>query len=344
VSAAPPISRSALLEAARWQLELEQSPDTVSEAFQHWLQQNAEHSQAWQAIAGLSASLAPLRHDSMVSTALGNLYGLPGSDTVRKPKRSTKARRRSIAGVLAAIGLGSVAWQWRRAPAVQWQADQQASTGNGERKQVSLADGSTLWLSARSAFSSYTTAGVQRIALERGELAVQTAAGSKARLVVCTAHGWMEALGTYFSVGTRPHDTVVNVFQGRVGVRLDPQVWSSSESIPARAIESSAQALVQAGEQLRFNAMRFFAPARAEPHREAWTRGVLHAEAMPLAQFAFELGQFHGKAIEVEAAAQRHRVVGRFPLDDLPRSLAMLQSVLPVRVQMQAARVVIEAR
>ncbi len=71
----------------------------------------------------------------------------------------------------------------------------------------------------------------------------------------------------------------------------------------------------------------------ADPAREAWSRGVILAEDLSLGDLVAELGRYHVGYTGVDPRITGLRVVGRYPANDLPRTLAMLERELPVRIQ-----------
>ncbi|HCN45576.1 MAG TPA: iron dicitrate transport regulator FecR, partial [Pseudomonas sp.] len=66
---------------------------------------------------------------------------------------------------------------------------------------------------------------------------------------------------------------------------------------------------------------------------EAWSRGLLLAEDMPLGRFIEELGSYRRGHIGLDPALSELRVMGSFPLNDTDLVLAQLQDALPIKVQ-----------
>jgi len=91
-------------------------------------------------------------------------------------------------------------------------------------------------------------------------------------------------------------------------------------------------ATIGAGSQVRFTAERLDAAMPADPAREAWSRGVLLAQDIPLGEVVAELSRYRRGHMAVAPEVARLPVLGSYPLDDLDGALAMLQQALPIQV------------
>lgn len=90
---------------------------------------------------------------------------------------------------------------------------------------------------------------------------------------------------------------------------------------------------VDAGQQLRWNLARLPLPVPALPGADAWVRGMLVADAMPLQQVLQELGRYQHRWLRVDPHVAGLPVSGAFPLDDLQRSLSMLAATHALRIE-----------
>ncbi|MCY1371995.1 Protein FecR [compost metagenome] len=66
--------------------------------------------------------------------------------------------------------------------------------------------------------------------------------------------------------------------------------------------------------------------------RQSWSKGVLLADDMPLGAFVQELSHYRHGHLAVAPEVADLRVVGSYPLHDSDQALAMLEGVLPIRV------------
>ena len=91
--------------------------------------------------------------------------------------------------------------------------------------------------------------------------------------------------------------------------------------------------VVDAGQQASYAANGIGELNPADGNRAAWANGVLLAENMLLKTFAAELSQHHHGRLEVDPEVANLTLLGAFPLDDLERTLNMVETTLPVKVR-----------
>lgn len=298
-------------QAAAWFALLYSGDATDADraGWQRWLQQAEDHRAAWQLAERVGQRFAPLQSQDAPRLTV---------DCLPAASQGRTRRRRLLGLAVAALGGGVLGWSaWGRlGPAGAWLADYRTATG--ERRETLLADGTRLWLGSASAVDQAYGASLRRLQLLAGEILVQTAADPARPLVVDTAHGRMQALGTRFGVRLEANgSTLLSVYEGRVRA-----------SISAGA----AMALVEAGQQLRFNAQGLQERAPADPAREAWSRGILLAHDRPLGEVVAELARYRHGVMQVSPQVAQLPVLGSYPLDDVESALAMLERALPIRV------------
>jgi len=305
------VTPDSLQQAAEWfaLLRCDTGGERNRIAWKHWLEQRPEHRDAWCRIETISQRFEPLRAARE-----------PAADTIRA-LASRRGRRRRFVGQLALLagagGLGWASWRHTALPGLVASALADQRTGAGEIRQIAVDD-SRLWLNGDSAVDVALDAGTRRLALRRGEMLVDAAPGPAPARVVDTPQGRITAVAAArFDVKLEEGAALVSVFSGRVAVRT------------VRGDDCA----VQAGQQMRFtcDATGTLEPVRLA--REAWTRGVLLADNMPLAELVAELsGHFHGH-IGIAREVAGLRVLGGYPLQQPLRALAMVAQVLPIRVE-----------
>ncbi|MHA6194472.1 FecR domain-containing protein [Pseudomonas wadenswilerensis] len=309
MNAAPP-DHATLQQAADWYARLSGQPGDLAlqQAWQHWLDQDERHRQAWGFVERVSQRFAPL-HDDVEDAA----------QTLEQLRRQGVNRRRLLRGVAGVAGLGFLGlFAWRpllREPLLTWQADLRSTTG--EIVEQRLADGTRLWLASDSAVDVHFDDHQRSLHLYRGEVLISTASDPRP-LRVHTAQGSLQPLGTRFSVALDASGTRLTVFEGRV---------------LARCAGSNAQQEVAAGHGLGFDGQGFTPLQPASPARESWSRGVLLAEDLPLERFVAELGRYRHGYLGVDPALRGLKIMGTFPLHDTDQALAMLERTLPVKVR-----------
>ncbi|MDF3833997.1 FecR domain-containing protein, partial [Cupriavidus basilensis] len=185
--------------AVEWLLAL-QAEDATSAtrlAWQRWVDAHPDHARAWQRIEAVNDRLRQL--SSPVASAVAHAALAP-------PR--TRTRREAVKTLALLLFAGGVGWMAEeRAPWREWAADER--TGVGERRAVTLADGTVVSLNTDSAIDVRFSAGERRVRLIGGEILVVTGKDGKngtapRPFVVQTEHGEMQPLGTRFSVRLLP--------------------------------------------------------------------------------------------------------------------------------------------
>lgn len=297
-------SQQALLDAARWFVELN-SGDAGEQDYQQWqawLDASPQHRQAWERASALGERFVGLPRDL-------------GLATLSAPKRL--GRRQAIKHLALLLGIGVVGYgAVREQPWRAWSADLRTATG--ERREVTLADGTHLILNTASAVDVRMDNERRLLHLIEGEILVDS--GKDARpLLVATAEGLVRPLGTRFLVRQQAGWTQVAVFSGRVALQ------------PTEG--SGAARILEAGQRSAFDRSASHSVATAGSELLAWTQGMLVADNMSLADFARELGRYRQGHLGCAAEVAELRISGAFPLNDTDRALAALEKNLPVRTR-----------
>lgn len=308
-----PIDRSVLRAAARWLVRLhsgEAGPQDHA-ACAHWRSQHPAHEQAWQRAERMAAKFG----------ALPTSVAMP----VLARAQTQRANRRAALQTLALLATSvPVAWLgWRHAPWQVWTADYRSAVG--ERREITLADGSTIVLDTASAINVTFDSHQRQIQLRQGAILVTTAADAALQrpFSVHTAHGQLRALGTRFSVrqdgdAHQPGAIHVAVTEGAVEVTL------TGDSRPTLVLA--------AGRQTVLSAAGARAPQPVDIAVQGWTQGVLHADGMRLDAFCAELARYRAGVIRCAPEVAQLRISGMFPLRDTDYALTMLATTLPVQV------------
>lgn len=299
------LSHASLQQAAQWYVRL-QDPQGGSQAQQHWqtwLGQNPEHQAAWRYVERVSQRFAHLTDEPIGAG---------------RALRST--RRQTLKTLLVLCAGSTLAWGTWRGTALPrvisgWSADY--ATASGEIRDALLADGTHIWLNALSAMDVRFDAQQRLLHLRFGEVLIDTAKDLQRPFLVDTAHGHLRALGTRFSVLHSEDSTTLNVFDGRVEVR-------TADGQQVRIIESGQQAVFGR------HTIRSTVPASAT--REAWSRGVLLADNLPLGQLIGELNRYRPGHLGCDPAVAHLPVMGSFPLKDSEHALRLLEAALPIQV------------
>ncbi|KPC54187.1 FecR domain-containing protein [Amantichitinum ursilacus] len=301
-----PIDPQVLAQAADWLVRLQDSKVSAQDrhAFEQWRNAAPEHARAW------------LRAEHL----LQRLDELPAALAISTLERApTLSRRAALGRIALALGVMPAGWLgWRAAQRQGWLADQH--TAVGEHRALQLADGSRLTLNTSTRLDIDFSASARRLTLPHGEILLETAPDriQPARpFLVHTPDAVLRAMGTRFMVRRRHGRTHLAVFDGAVAIALPRQ---------------PAQMILVAGQQTLIHAGQIAAPSPADDTLAAWTRGLLLADAMRLDQLVDELGRYTSVYLQCDPAVAALRISGVFPLNDVPRALAMLMAASPVDV------------
>lgn len=296
-----PVGSAILDEAAAWLMQLHSGESSEAEriACAQWRQRSAEHARAWERAERLLMRLGGLPPE-LANPALG-----------RAPDASRRHALKQLGLLLAAT---PVAWAaWRGAP-TEWLADHH--TAVGEQQAMTLPDGSRLTLNTASAVDLRFNAQQRQIALRQGEILVEAPSAASPALQVSTVQGLLSAQSGRFSVRQDEGYTRLAVLEG--AVRVQPL--------------QGAALRVQAGQGSVFDASGRATRMLVDAGATAWTRGMLMADRMPLAEFAAELARYRRGILRCDPQVAGLLISGAYPLLNRERTLAMLQATYPIRI------------
>ena len=302
---AGPIDRRVAREAARWYVRL-QAPDvndSQRQACAFWRAEHPEHERAWSLAEGFSARARLIPAELAV-------------ETLNRPADPQRRRFTQALALLIMAGPAAMLVQ-RTATWQQFAADVRSATG--ERREITLADGTLIQLNTDSAVDVVFTERQRSVRLVRGEILIITGKDGQGRpFVVETAQGMVQPIGTRFVVRQFPQATQVAVLEGAVQV--------STLGLPGHAVR------LDAGQQVRFDQQRIDAPVAVQAGPADWTRGVLKADRMRVADFASELSRYRPGLLRCDPAVAELQVSGAFQLFDTDQALDALSRVLPVAI------------
>lgn len=314
-----------LNQAAEWFARLQDQSLHAQELaqWQAWLAADPAHARVWQRVEAISQPFKQLATTVPAATARATLK------QVQSVERRRTLRRLGLGVTVLASGLlmrQALPWRgWLNAYAI---AHAGYRTQIGERKTWRLPEGTLLALNTATAVDVHFDPHVRRIVLHQGEILVTTARDLQRPsrpLVVDTLHARLTALGTRFTVRGDLQGGHVAVFEGAVRIRP----------------HDAASVDILAGQQARFTQSGVIADGRADLAREAWSRGQIVADNLPLANFIAELNRYSNVPICVQPAVANLHLVGVYPLNhptqDIPLILAAIENVLPVRIHQDAA-------
>ena len=239
-----------------------------------------------------------------------------GCEVLGRRRQGRRALLKSLLTVVIAVPIGHTVWRQTPAGGVD------VRTRPGQRREVSLPDGSQLTLNTASAVGLSYTERERQIDLVDGEILIATAptsANDPRPLLVRTRQGVVRALGTRFEMRALGDGlTRVRVFEDAVAVR-------PSETLQEQVLE--------AGQALSFNRQQILSTGRHDQSGPDWQRGLLISEDQPLAEFLVELARYRSGVLRCDPEVAELRLSGVFQLDDTDQIIDLLAEALPVRIE-----------
>lgn len=304
-----PLALETAMQAAEWLTTLMSGDTTPAEqqAWRQWRQAHPDHERAW-------------RH---IEQASGNFQALDAQAGRQALTQRPASRRQGLRALVLLAAFGATGWFGSRTQTARaLVAD--VSTGAARRELV-LADGSTLHLNVHTAVNLRYTATERLLQLVKGELYIATAREAHTPyrpLLVETVHGRALALGTRYSVRHDDDFTTVAVEQGRV--RLTPH--SGTDSV-----------VLDAGHGTAMTDTGVLPAHTTSSDTWAWRQGLLVADAMRLGDFLHELSRYRSGFIGCDAEVADLRISGVYPLADTDAVLHALPDALPVAAHFRTA-------
>jgi transmembrane sensor len=301
-----PIDVHVARTAAEWLTILMSGEATASDKlrWQHWRQSHPDHERAWTHIERVSAGFT----------------GMDSSAARQSLGRRSVNRRKSLGLLMWLTTIGVVGWSTSRTQVAQ-QMLADVRTGVGQTSEITLADGSTLWLNSDSAVNIRFTDTERVLELVAGELFVATAKEGNVPyrpFMVTTHEGVALALGTRYSVRQASGTTMVAVQEGAVEMRT----------------KASGQRLVlQAGQMSSMTQQTIGTASDVTDAAWSWKQGQILADNMRLEDFVHELSRYRSGFVSVDPEVADLRISGVFPVAKPEDVLASLTNSLPVSIK-----------
>jgi transmembrane sensor len=224
-----------------------------------------------------------------------------------------------VAGIslVALLSVSAVlVFQTRFAPA----GEQRYITAVGDRKDLTLADGSRVTLNTRTTARAAVTAQQRLFWLDQGEAFFDVRPDPRHPFVITAGHERMTVLGTKFSVRYEQGRTQVNVVEGRV--KLEKVGTQKGRVGPESATLAPNQVAIAQAESVVVAAIT---PEQAQ--RElAWRKGIIEFENQPLADVATEFNRYSRRQLVVVGDAANLKLSGRLANDNVDAFVRMIHT------------------
>jgi len=194
-------------------------------------------------------------------------------------------------------------------------------TGKGERKRITLADGSTVDLNAETRLQVSFSRSARQATLGDGEAIFDVAHDKRRPFTVAASSRIVQVVGTQFDVRNRQNEITVTVARGKVQVR------PLSASAPGR------QFLLTPGQRLEVGATGLEQLKSVDPQEAfSWRAGRLVYRGEPLSEVVADLNRQFVQQVEIsDPELARIPITGVIVLDDQNAVMERLSLMLPVR-------------
>ena len=346
--------RRAGAEAAEWWvlLEGEDVPVKTRTAFVDWLRESALHVEEMLRVAQVHGALEQFQRWTSLSGsdapagATDNIFPLPP----RPPPDAQRSShpRRTWLGVSVATAVAAMLAVWFSGLSASYTV----ATGQGERREISLADGSVVQVDAQTGLRISFDSKLRQIDLQRGRARFRVAKNPNRPFLVRAGGTVVRAVGTEFGVERRTQGIVVTVAEGRVAViphdtRPFPFVNAAAtaeqpnapEAVTGTAAAAKAQTtlvLVSSGQQVTVSPSGSAQGVReVNAERElSWAEGRLSFENDSVATVVETFNRYNHLQIHVaDSTLARRTMSGVFSASDPESFVAFLESTTSVRVE-----------
>jgi transmembrane sensor len=273
----------------------------------------------------------------------------PGSKTGRPP-----GPRLRIAASAAALCLSAGALLWAtREPSY--------STGIGQQRSITLSDGSTVQLNARSEIRVHFVKYDRDVDLVRGQALFHVVKDAARPFIVRAGRTQVQVVGTQFDINESHAGTIVTVVEGRVAVfgpksALASGIPANRDAIPSHGEDSAdllkglspnVQAIfVSAGEQVTVTSRSLEETVLANVASAiAWTHRRFVFDAAPLAEVVDEFNRYNVRQLVVNGPQlSQLRINAVFSSSDPSVLIRFLRAQPDVKVSTSGAQILISAR
>jgi transmembrane sensor len=297
--------------AAAWHARLEGGPaaDGDWESFTVWLEEDPRNRAAFDAVdtAAAGAAEALTRHGDLAFAPLA-----PPPAMLRFSSRAFLGMAGVAAFVLAAV--------IARPDFFMPQEREVISTAAGERREISLADGSKVHLNTNTQIAVAMSGRARSVALEKGEALFDVVRDERRAFDVAVGDRTVRVVGTAFNVLRHDGKITVTVERGAVDVGAE----GTRENVRLGAGDQYA-----AREGTRTYQVAKIDPAIAS----AWRDGRAVFTNATLSEVASDLSRYYGRPISiVDPQVAAIRFSGILKIEDQLTTVRRLEALLPIVV------------
>ena len=318
-----------LAEASAFRVRLAEAGMDSSESLEAWLAADPTHRDAWVQVNGpweligehaTAPELMAMRRD-----ALSRAHRQGRARWSGRPRRGRLLAAVASFAVIVACGIGVYMWNAQRGDVYR--------TASGERRVVTLEDGSKISLDARSEVRVRYTGDARRLELLGGQARFDVAHDSQRPFSVRARDQLVIATGTAFNVDMVGSTVLVTLIEGRVEVLegIGTPYVAVSPKTDGIAVDKPQRQVLTAGEQLRVAPDAMPVVTTVDVDRAvAWESGHLVFSDEPLSSVVARINRYAALPVEVDPDIGKLRISGVFRTDDLGTFIDTVTRYLPV--------------
>jgi transmembrane sensor len=316
-----------LEQAAAWRVRLAENDMEGCAELSAWLAEDARNAAAWRRIQEDWSLFAEQANAPEIlelrSAALAHAHEAGQGRWVRS-RRFASAHRLGIAAGILILAVGGL-FAWMRQPDVY-------TTRAGERRVVTLADGSQVALDSRSEVRVEYSTHARELTLAKGQARFDVAHDIERPFTVSADGHKVIATGTSFNVDLFGPSLLVTLIEGRVVVSATPSL-----SVLTKVDIPEARITLDAGEQVVFSPKVPPSVARVNiGQATAWENGEVVSENDSLATVVARINRYAQHAIIIEDAETGElRISGVFHTGDTDGFVRTIVAYLPVRAEQE---------
>jgi transmembrane sensor len=329
-----------LAEASAWRVALFEAELESTEDFESWLAADDGNALAWRQV---SASWDRFGREAMEPELIIARRDVLERVRRQKERRFAEGKRWNSPGVRIAAALIVIAILGLATGLGIWQATKSDvyQTALGERRTITLADGSHISLDADTLLKVRLRPRARKIELIRGQARFEVAHDTTRPFTVHAGDKTVVATGTSFNVDLFGTDVIVTLIEGRVSVLEERR--PPLPVIGKRPTSPVVVARLTPGEQLiapQTGLIRVDAPVltlKVEKvgldQATAWETGQLVFDNEPLSSVVRRISRYSSRPVVVDKTVGALRLSGVFDAGDLPAFLGAVQRALPVTAE-----------
>lgn len=293
--------------ATRWYVLLRSGEATAAD----W-----QHYEQWRAADPLHDALCRQLETRLGVFQVPQAQGVSGK-VLQQALEAPSSRRHMLQVALAGVGVAVGAALLAKPlglPLADLTAD--IRTGTGERRTVTLDDGSELLLNAQSAADIQFDLQRRLVRLREGELLAKVASDHIRPFLIQTEQARLRAYGNRFLVREREGMGQVVALNG--AVEIDGQ--------------NGERLQLAAGHEVHYDRAGFGPVQASSSGATAWVDGFLQVRDRPLAEVIDALRPYHNGVLRLDPAVAGLRVSGLYRLDNPQQILDTLARTLPIHI------------